>query len=92
MLSIVVVDGKGRIVIPGDIRRKMRLRKGDKLLVVELGNGIVVLKKLDVEELVRSIAEEVARSRVDVESIMGEVEVEANRIARKRIEEILTRH
>ena len=92
MLSIVVVDGKGRIVIPGDIRRKMRLRKGDKLLVVELGDGIVVLKKLDVEELVRSIVEEVARSKVDVESIMGEVEVEANRIARKRIEEILTRH
>jgi len=91
-LSIVVVDGKGRIVIPGDIRRKMRLRKGDKLLVVELGDGIVVLKKLDVEELVRSIVEEVARSKVDVESIMGEVEVEANRIARKRIEEILTRH
>jgi len=88
----VVVDGKGRIVIPGDIRRKMRLRKGDKLLVVELGDGIVVLKKLDVEELVRSIVEEVARSKVDVESIMGEVEVEANRIARKRIEEILTRH
>ena len=27
-MSIVVVDGKGRIVIPGDIRRKMRLRKG----------------------------------------------------------------
>lgn len=91
-MSIVVVDGKGRIVIPGDIRRKMRLRKGDKLLVVELGDGIVVLKKLDVEELVRSIVEEVARSKVDVESIMGEVEVEANRIARKRIEEILTRH
>ena len=89
-MSIVVVDGKGRIVIPGDIRRKMRLRKGDKLLVVELGGGIVVLKKLDVEELVRSIVEEVARSKVDVESIMGEVE--ANRIARKRIEEILTRH
>lgn len=88
----MVVDGKGRIVIPGDIRRKMRLRKGDKLLVVELGDGIVVLKKLDVEELVRSIVEEVARSKVDVESIMGEVEVEANRIARKRIEEILTRH
>ena len=91
-MSIVVVDGKGRIVIPGDIRRKMRLRKGDRLLVVELGDGIVVLKKLDVEELVRSIVEEVARSKVDVESIMGEVEVEANRIARKRIEEILTRH
>ena len=92
MLSIVVVDGKGRIAIPRDIRRKMRLRKGDKLLVVELEDGIVVLKKLDVEELVRSIVEEVARSKVDVESIMGEVEVEANRIARKRIEEILTRH
>jgi len=60
--------------------------------VVELGDGIVALKKLDVEELVRSIVEEVARSKVDVESIMGEVEVEANRIARKRIEEILTRH
>jgi len=88
----VVVDGKGRIAIPRDIRRKMRLRKGDKLLVVELGDGTVVLKKLDVEELVRSIVEEVARSKVDVESIMGEVEVEANRIARKRIEEILTRH
>lgn len=60
--------------------------------MVELGDGIVALKKLDVEELVRSIVEEVARSKVDVESIMGEVEVEANRIARKRIEEILTRH
>jgi len=41
-LTIVVVDDKGRIYLPSDIRRKLGLHKGTKLRVT-IENGRIVL-------------------------------------------------
>ncbi len=86
-MSIVVVDDRGRIVIPSKIRRKLNLRKGDAFIILELRNDLIVLKRVDFEKLIRDIAEEVARSGVDFERIERAIEEEANKVAEKKVHE-----
>ncbi len=84
-MSIVVVDDRGRIVITSKIRRKLNLRKGDAFIILELRNDLIVLKRVDVEKLIRDIAEEVARSGLDFERIERAIEEEANKVAEKKV-------
>lgn len=84
-MSIVVVDDRGRIVIPSKIRKKLNLRKGDTFIILELRNDLIVLKRVDVEKLIRDIAEEVARSGLDFERIDRAIEEEANKVAEKKV-------
>ena len=42
------IDDLGRIVIPKEIRRTMRMREGDPLEIFTGGNGEIVLKKYSV--------------------------------------------
>lgn len=58
------IDDLGRVVIPKEIRRTMRIREGDPLEIFTANDGEVVLKKYSpVGELSRS-AEEYAASSV----------------------------
>ena len=43
--GVVVIDEKGRIVIPSEERRKLGLRPGDRL-TVSIENGAVVLRPI----------------------------------------------
>ncbi len=84
-LSIVVIDERGRIVIPSKLRRKLRLKRGDTFLIVELKNDLIVLKKIDIAKLVRDIAEEVAKAGIDLDEIGEKIEKEANKLAEEKI-------
>jgi len=88
-VEIVVIDGKGRIVIPSRVRKELNLKGGDRLLVLNVKDDIIVLKKIDVEKILRDIAREVAKAELDLEELTREVEEEANRIAEEKIS---TRH
>ena len=45
------VDDLGRIVIPKDIRREMRIREGDPLeIFVDKNEGLVCFQKYDIEK------------------------------------------
>lgn len=88
-MEVVVVDKKGRIVIPSRVRKRLGLKDGDSLLVLSVKDDIIVLKKVDVEKVLRDIAREVAASKLDLDMISREVEEEANRIAK---EKVLARH
>jgi AbrB family looped-hinge helix DNA binding protein len=46
-IDVVTVSSRGQIVIPGSIRKDLRIKEGEKLLAYEKGDTIV-LKKLDV--------------------------------------------
>ncbi len=87
-MSITVIDERGRIVIPSKVRRKLKLKEGDHFLVVSVRNDIIVLKKINIQELVKSIVEEIAKSNIDLDAILNEVKREANMIAKKKINEI----
>jgi len=82
-LSIVVIDERGRIVIPSKLRRKLKLKKGDMFIILEFKDDLLVLKKVDVERIVKDIAEEVIKAGLDLEELGRKVEEEANRLAKK---------
>lgn len=88
-MEVVVIDKKGRIVIPSRIRKKLNLKNGDSLFILSIKDDIIVLKKIDVEKVLRDIAREVAASKLDLDEMIGEVEEEANKIAKEKIS---TRH
>ena len=79
------MDDRGRIVIPSRLRRKLGLEKGATFIIVDIKNDLLVLKRLDVERLAREIAEEVAKSGLDLEELIGKVEEEANKLAKEKI-------
>jgi len=43
---IVRLNGKGRIVIPGEVREKLGLRKGDSL-VLDINDNVIMLMVLE---------------------------------------------
>ena len=92
MFKVVVVDEKGRVVIPRKIRERLGLTKGSKLLLAELGEDTIVLRKLDAKKILEAIAKEVSKKKIDLEKIGREVEEEADKIAAKKIEEVLAGH
>lgn len=84
-MEIVVIDKKGRIVIPSRVRKMLNLKDGDRLLVLSIKDDILVLKKIDVEKILRDIAREVAKAKLNLEELTEEVEEEANRVAKEKI-------
>ena len=92
MVEVVVVDEKGRVVIPREVRERLGLSKGSRLLLVELGGDTIVLRKLDVKRVLEAIAREVREKGIDLEKVEREIEEEADKIVAKKIEEVLTGH
>ena len=88
-VEIVVIDKKGRIVIPSRVRKKLNLKDEDRLLVLDIKDDILVLKKIDAEKILKDIAKDIARAGLDLEGLTREVEEEANRIAKEKVS---TRH
>ncbi len=84
-MEIVAVDEKGRIVIPSRMRRKLHLKDGDRLLVLAVKDDILILKKIDVEKVLRDLAEEIAKAGLNLEELTEEVKMEANKIAKEKI-------
>ncbi|MCL5318273.1 MAG: AbrB/MazE/SpoVT family DNA-binding domain-containing protein [Thaumarchaeota archaeon] len=88
--TVTKIDKAGRVVIPKEIRVRMGLKEDSALLIVEADKGVVVLKKLDVEELARRLRREL--KGVDVEAIAERVEEESNERARKAHKTLRNRH
>ncbi len=81
MATVTKIDKAGRVVIPKEIRERMDLKEDSSLLISESDNGVVILKKLDVEEMAKRLRQEL--KGVNVEDIARRIEVESNERARK---------
>jgi AbrB family looped-hinge helix DNA binding protein len=81
MEAVTKIDKAGRVVIPKQIRERMNLKEDSSLLVTESGSGVLLLKKLDIEELGKRLRKEL--KGVEVERIARKVEEESNERARK---------
>lgn len=46
-MSITKIDANGRVLLPIGIRYQLDLNDGDELAVDELGDGTIILKKID---------------------------------------------
>ena len=56
------IDDLGRIVVPKEIRRTLRIREGDPLEIFTDSNGSVILKKYSPIGELRTFAKEYAES------------------------------
>jgi len=76
------VDDKGRVVLPGNLRRKLGIKPGDEFAVDELDENAIVLKKVDLRSLLEDAIEKA--KNVDLDNLEAEIEDEANELARKK--------
>lgn len=57
--GMVNVGNKGQIVIPQEVRKKLKIKTGDQLLIfVKLNRAIGLVKATDLKELHDAIAQE----------------------------------
>ena len=86
-MEIVNVDRSGRLVIPEFIRKKLHLSKDVPLLITEIDDDKILIKKLDRDDIEKRLREEL--SGIDIDNVAREVRAEVNEEAKKRYKSIL---
>jgi bifunctional DNA-binding transcriptional regulator/antitoxin component of YhaV-PrlF toxin-antitoxin module len=86
-MEITSIDNSGRLVIPEFIRKKLHLTKDVPLLITELDNDKILIKKLDRDEIEKRLREELKGLNID--KIADEVRNEVNEAAKKKYAAIL---
>ena len=86
-MEIVNIDRSGRLVIPEIIRKKLRLSKDVPLLITEIDDDKILIKKLDRDDIEKRLREELGG--IDIDKVAREVRAEVNEEAKKRYKSIL---
>jgi antitoxin PrlF len=72
--DIIKVSSKGQIVIPGEVRRKLGVKGGEKLLVLTR-NGDILLRKTkeaSIGDIAKKIEKVTNEESIDVDTIVAE--------------------
>jgi len=80
--GITKVDEKGRILLPKEIRRKLRIRKGEEFLITEIDSETIILKRFNAKQMIQELIEK-ARG-IDTGKLEKEIEEEGNKVAKKK--------
>ncbi len=83
-MPVTKLDDKGRILLPNDLRRKANLKEGDEFAIDSLGEGVFIVKKIDLKSMLEEAIEKA--KCMDHEKIEQEIEEESNRLAKNRFE------
>ena len=86
-MEIVTIDNTGRLVIPEFIRKKLHLTKKVPLLITELDDDKILIKKLDRNQIEKRLREEL--KGLEIDKIASEVRTEVNEAAKKKYAAIL---
>jgi len=81
-MEIVNIDKAGRIVIPGILRKKLKLNDSSKLLIADVKNDLLIIKKLNLEELAEQLEKDF--KNIDVDTIVGKVRSDIKEKIRKK--------
>jgi AbrB family looped-hinge helix DNA binding protein len=87
MVQVVESDASGRIVIPKAVRQALGIRGRTRFLILERGEGQLVLQRLQVDEIARRLERELAGR--DVDSIVRKVKQELNRKIKNQYPDLL---
>ncbi len=86
-MEIVTIDNSGRLVIPEFIRKKLHLTKDVPLLITELDDDKILIKKLDRDEIEKRLRKEL--KGLDIDKIAHEVRTEVTEVAKKKYAAVL---
>jgi antitoxin PrlF len=72
--DIIKVSSKGQIVIPREVRKKLGMKGGEKLLVITHDGDILLRKtaELSLEDIAKRIAEVTKKESIDVDKLVAE--------------------
>ncbi|MEN3036296.1 MAG: AbrB/MazE/SpoVT family DNA-binding domain-containing protein, partial [Candidatus Methanosuratincola petrocarbonis] len=81
--STTKISSKGQVVIPANVRKAARLREGEKVLVVAIGDTVVLKKMIDrsFEEAMKPVWEKVRKmglSEQDIDAIIEEARAQGS--------------
>jgi len=72
--DIIKVSSKGQVVIPREVRKKLGVKGGEKLLVLTR-NGDILLRKtkeVSIEDIAKKIEKATSEESIDVDTIVAE--------------------
>ena len=81
-MPLAKVDDRGRVQLPSNLRHRMKLEEGDEFVAEELGEDTIILKKINLRDLLEDAIEK-AKS-IDLDQLEKEIEEESNQLARQR--------
>jgi AbrB family looped-hinge helix DNA binding protein len=72
--DMVKVSSKGQIIIPKDLRERLGVRTGEKLLVLSRDGEILLRKteKISIQEIAERIEKRTRKENVDVDKLLDE--------------------
>jgi AbrB family looped-hinge helix DNA binding protein len=72
--DIIKVSSKGQVVIPREVRKKLGVKGGEKLLVLTRDGDILLRKtrEVSIEDIAKKIEKTTNEESVDVDSIVAE--------------------
>jgi antitoxin PrlF len=72
--DIIRVSSKGQIVIPREVRKKLGVRGGEKLLVITRDGDILLRKtaEISIEDIAKKIEKVTREESIDVDKIVAE--------------------
>jgi bifunctional DNA-binding transcriptional regulator/antitoxin component of YhaV-PrlF toxin-antitoxin module len=81
-MEIVNIDKAGRIVIPGILRKKLKLNDSSKLLIADVKNDLLIIKKINIEELAAQLEKDF--KNINIDSVVGKVRSDIKEKVRKK--------
>ena len=81
-MEIVSIDKAGRIVIPGILRKKLKLNESSKLLIADVKNDLLIIKKINIDELAEQLEKDF--KKINVDAVVGKVRSDIKEKIRKK--------
>ena len=72
--DVIKVSSKGQIVIPREVRRKLGVKGGEKLLVLTCDGDIVLrkAKEMSIDGIAKKVGKTIREENIDVEELVAE--------------------
>ncbi len=81
-MEIVNIDKAGRIVIPSALRKKLNLDESSKLLIADVKDDLLIIKKINIHELAEQLEKDF--KNIDIDSVVGKVRSDVKEKIRKK--------
>ena len=81
-MQIVSIDKSGRIVIPGTMRKMLKLNDGANLLIADVRNDLLIIKKINIEDLADQLEKDFRK--IDIDTVVGKVRSDIKEKIRKK--------